>query len=200
MFLATVKQGDEEIVILDNYEDDLITMKAVLNETMAGYDDRDYLYLPELKKNNLNDYLMFLELQELSFSTILARGEETKLHLLDPRYWQILKKYNVNEVEFLNFSYYDIRKVDYTVEGYKDVVNLKYDAFLREIKRNRYVDVLITSVREMEGGSMKIKYYGGEDKLAYKEEGYSQIISLLKSKLNEKETFAQEVDEKLKKK
>jgi len=193
-FWAQVKQGKDEILLMQDDEDESAFLKKIITESTSEFTNRKSILLSELKKENLSDYLMLNELESLSFSTILARGQQTKLHILDPRYWNVLKKYNVNEIEFLNFSYYDVRKPNITLQGYKDVINTDYNAFLQETKRNRYVDVLVTSIRAIENGSMSVKYYGGEDKLKYKKAGYAQVIELLKSKLKGKDRYAKEQD------
>jgi len=88
----------------------------------------------------------------------------------------------------------DVRAPDKSLENYKTLINTDLNQLLAETKRNRYLDVFVTSVRMIEDSVMKIKYYGAEDKLAYKKEGYEQVVKFINSRLKKKDIKATELD------
>lgn len=191
---CVVQQGKEGILVRNEKTNDEAQLNEIFLEVMKEFPGKDRIFLSDLKNDRLSDYQMLLELEQFSFSRTIAKGQRTELHILNPRYWEIMNKLGVNEIEFVNASYYDSQKADKSLEGYKSVIEKDYNTLLSEVKRSRYIDVFITSVREIEGGVMKIKYYGGEDKLVFKEAGYEQLVALMKRKLNKKEEFAQKTD------
>ncbi len=192
--LAIVRQGTEEITLKEDYDKELIIMRELMSKSMEGQEGRETVYLPGMKFGNLNDYRIFLELEQLTFSAFTSRGEQTQLHVLDPRYWDVMRRYGVNEIEFVNFMYYDVRKVDKTFEGYQEVCNTDFKDLLDETNRSRYLDVFISSVREKDDARMKIRYYGGEDELSYKDSGYGQVVDILNGKFSRKEEYAKKQD------
>ena len=137
---------------------------------------------------------MLKELESLSFMTIFAKGEQTKLHILDPRYWQMMSKLETNEIEFINCIYLDMRKSNIALEAYEKMLDLPFKVLLSEEKRKRFLDVLITSIREVEGGVMKVKHYEGEDRLSYKRGVYGEVVNLINSKLEDNDEMIIKLD------
>lgn len=193
-FIVRLRNGKEEISLMDTSDKNAAYLKKMLTSAADDFEHRKLVYLSDLRDNELNDYTMLKELESLSFATIFAKGEKTELHILDPRYWEIMNQLGVNEIEFVNCVFLDIRKPDTSLENYKTLINTDLNQLLAETKRNRYLDVFVTSVRIIEDGVMKIKYYGAEDKLAYKKEGYEQVVELINSRLKKKDVKATELD------
>lgn len=189
-----VRLGKEEIKIRDEANNDNSQLQPLFEKVMAAYPERNQIFLPDLKKTQLNDYQQLQRMQLFTFVNTLAKGIKTELHILNPRYWETMNRLGVNEIEFINCMYYDVRKKNSTIEGYKEVLNIDYNTLLTDVKRSRYVDILVSSVREKENSIMKVHYYGGENKLAFKEAGLEQVVTLLQQKIKEKEESAKEID------
>ena len=192
---TVIKQGKENILIRPEGEENSQFLNEFFERVATGFENREHIFLEDLYQNKSNDYLKFLEMEMISFTTLVTKTK-TELHIFEPTFWEMMSKYNVNEVEFVNFSYFDNRKKEKTVEAYKDALSTDYESLLNEVKRSRYVDVLITSLREVEGGIMKLRYFGAEVKLGYKEKAYEQLIDKLKTELKTKDSRLAERDKK----
>ena len=195
-FYVTVRQGKEEILVREESNQGASLLTEVLKQSVEGFEKREYLYLPDLQDHKLRNYLLLKELEDLSLMTFVTKGEESKIHILDPRYWEAMNQYKVSEIEFVNCSYYDARKYDASLEGYKEIIGLDYQDLLSEVKRHRYLAALVSSVREVKDGVMKVKYYGQEEKLAYKKKGQEQVVDFLHSKLKFKDEKTMKLDKK----
>ncbi len=194
-FFVTIRQGNEEIMVREEMTDQKPYLQETLAPIIQEFEGRRYLYLPELQQHRLSDYQIFKELEYISFKTFYAKGDETKIHIIDPRYWEMMHRYGVNEVEFINCSYYDSRKSDISLEGYQSAIETKYQDLLAEVKRHRYFDSYISSIREVENGVSKIKFSGDEHKLNYKSPAKEQVIELLNYKLKQKDEKTAKLDE-----
>jgi len=193
-FYVTIREGKDEVFIRSqNGEENL---KDILKESIKSFDNRKFLYLSDLKNTQLNDYVLLKQLEILSMISIRTKGNQTQIHILNPEYWEILKKFQVNEFEFINISYYDVRKANYTLDSYKALINTSYQYLLTEEKRNRYIQAIMTSIREVEGGRMKIRFYGQEKKLNYKKESVEQIIDYIRNNLEFTDEEKGEQDER----
>ena len=193
-FYVTIRQGKEEIMIREEQNRAAPYLEQVLQPAIEGFDERRYLYLPALQHYQSADYQLFQELQYLSFRTLYAKGDETKIHILDPRFWELMHQYGVNEMEFINCSYFDSRKADSSVEGYRAAIEIDYQSLLSEVKRHRYFDSYITSIREVAEGVSKVKSSGAEIKLSYRVPGEEQVVELLRSNLALKDQKTEEMD------
>ncbi len=198
-FIIVVKQGKEAIPIREETSGDVKYIEGLIEKLGQEFGDRDFLYLPKLKYEKMNDYLLLRELEQFSFITLLSYGNQTELFILDPRYWEIINRLEVNELEFINCQYYDNRKYEYQLEPYKEVANTNYESLFSEVKRHRYFEVLISSVRSIKDISMKTIYYGGERKLVFKKPAYEQIIENIISRIKHKEKVTKEKDDAQKK-
>jgi len=193
-FIMRIRSGTEEISLMDNSKENEAYLLSLLDASAGHYDKRNLIYLPNWKHEQFDDYTILKELEYLSMTSFFAKGQKTELHLLDPRYWVTMRKLKVNEVEFVNCIYTDVRKVDKTLEGYKTLANTSFEDVLMETKRNRYLNIFISSVREIEGGVMKIRYYADEDKLGFKGNGQDQITGMIKDKFERRDIRAVEID------
>jgi len=108
------------------------------------------------------------ELESFLFQSIVSKGQRTDLHILDPRYWDALRKFGVNEIEFINCRYYESRKTEKTEVAFKNIIEKDYLDIFNEKKRTKYFEVFVTAIRSVENGAMKVKFYGGDNKLNFK--------------------------------
>lgn len=198
-FDMMIKQGSDVIPIrkVEN-EDKTNQTKILFEKALKGFEGRKPVFLTDMRDGQLNHYTLLREMERLSFIQTVSRGEKTELHILDPRYWEIMNQLKVNEIEFINCRYIETRKSEKTLEAYKEVRTTDFDSILKQVKRSRYFEVYITSLRMIEGGVMKVRYYGGEDSLRFKKEGNGQVVGRIKSKVKKRDQLAKDLDFKYK--
>jgi len=185
-----IDQGYERIPLPDKKN----AYKEIIDTVMASQKDRAPLFLPEFKKYKINDYRKMKELRFFSFISVISKGERTEVHILNPEYWELFNKYNVNEIEFVMCRYYELRGKDKTVYGYKKIIDTDFDKIMDKTTYSKTVEFFISSVREIDNSLMKIRYASGEIKLTDKEPTKNQIARLMKTEFNKKEKYAAERD------
>ncbi|MBI4947640.1 MAG: hypothetical protein HY840_14715 [Bacteroidetes bacterium] len=193
-FMITVRQGQGDVNIPTPELDKAQPLSLIFNDVASEHKNRIPLFMPDIKNNKCNNYKMLAELEMFSFMLTIAKGEKTELQILDPRYWEILHKYNVNEIEFINCSYFESHPRAKTLDDYKRTADLDYNSFFQKTKSTKYLYIYISSVRQIEGKVMKIRFFGGVDKIKSKESTSNQIISNIKYELKAKEQRANEID------
>ncbi len=137
---------------------------------------------------------MLDELEDFSWLVLISEGQKTSLHTLDPRYWQTLYDFEVNEIEYVRCSYLESRKKEKTREAYAEVFQLDYDSLFSQQKRTKSVDVYITSVRDKPESVMKIRYFVRNEPLKFKDPAEEQIIDLIRLAMIRKEERAYVMD------
>jgi len=196
-FTIRIRQGKNDINIPVPEYDKAKPLIKVFDSIAAEYKNRIPLFIPSIKNHKCNDYRMLTSLEEFSFFPTISKvvaGEKTELQILDPKYWEVFQKYNVNEIEFINCIYFESHVRAKILDVYKRTADLDYESFFSKTKSTKYLYTYISSVREMEGKAMKTRYYGGGDKIKSKETTANQIISLVKYRLKAKEQRTGEVD------
>ena len=193
-FFHYVTHGEEEFIVRDEKANDLGIVREIFKDAVKPFDNRQYLFLNDLRYSSINEYLLLEQMETLSYISTGSWGEETKLHLVDPRYWEIMKKYQVNEIEFVNCLYYDRRKHDVNLENYKALTSQNYEDFLSQTKRYRYIELFITSVREIRNSAMKIRYHHEWSQLDFKTAAKSQISDIVTNAIKGKELQTKETN------
>lgn len=181
-FMPVLKHGVDHIAIWHRGSDQ--KLKEAMGKAVASFPDRDYLYLPDMKTTKVNDYLTLSSMEGFSFQPLFARGEKTELHILNPNYWEIMKRYGTNRIEFVNCVFNDRAKGAFTMEMYQEVINSSFDDILNKTnEKGRYVKMYVSGLQISADGPMKLRAYDGSDKLAVKGEGYILLGEVLKEKL-----------------
>jgi hypothetical protein len=191
---VTVRQGSEEIYIRNEKLVDDNNLTPILESVVSDFSQRRYLNLSGIQGNRINDFAVFRELKILSLTPLYSKGEKTEVHILDPRFWQLMDKYKANDIEFIDLSYYDARKAESSLDAYKEVIQMNVNDLLSEVKRNRYLETRIASIREVPGGVMKLMHYGEEEKIPYNEPGKQVVIDYLIRHLKLKDKEASKKD------
>jgi hypothetical protein len=180
--LPVIKHGVDNIAVW--HEGNQQPLRTAMEKAATSFEGRDFLYLPELKMSNINDYLTFSELESFSFQPLLARGEKTELHILDPAFWEVMKRYGTNRMEFVNCIYNDKAKGAFTLEVYQEVSGYSIDDILkRDDEKGRYVKMFMSGLQIVEDGPLKLRSYDGTDRLGSKGNGYELLSTLLMEKL-----------------
>jgi len=184
-----IRQGQEDIPIRFQNVEDTIALTNLFDSVITSFPNRTAMYLTNLKNNKLNDFVLFKKLEYFSFYRTYAKGDRTKLHILDPRYYTMFNKYDVNEIGFVNCLYGEYRTYEKKLEEYIKTMQMDYTTLLSQTKRTRFFEVFVSSVRDAENSVMKSRYYGGEVKLKFKDPGFKQLVFEIRNKihLNDKE-------------
>ncbi len=187
-----VEQGYETISLRD--EKDLFT--NVVDSTMRNQPNRKAVYLPLFKKTHLNDYTGLMALRDFSMTRTVSKGEKTELHILDPIYWEMFHKYNVNEIEFVFTRYYEVRAKDKSLASYQKVTAMDFNTLFGKTSHTKYFIMFISSVREVENGLMKFRHFNDENTLTSKENTSTQLSNIIRYELGMKEKKMKEADSK----
>lgn len=180
--MPVLKHGVDNIAVW--HQGDEQPLRAAMDKAVTSFDERDFLYLPDLKTSNINDYLTFSELESFSFQPLVARGEKTELHILDPAFWEVMKRYGTNRIEFINCIYNDKAKGAFTLEVYEQVSSYELDDVLkRQDEKGRYVKMFMSGLQIVEDGPLKLRAYDGTDRLGAKGSGYDLLSALVVTKL-----------------
>ena len=198
-FQTTIRQGKEDIPIRIEDPTAKNTLSAIFDTIMMDFPEAKGVFLPDWVDSRLNDFTLLNELEGFSFQQTVSKGQRTELHILDPRYWDALRKFGVNEIEFINCRYYESRKAEKTEKAYREIIAKDYVEIFNEKKRTKYLEIFVTAIRSVENGAMKVKYYGGDNKLNFKRQARGQIISLLKKRIKEMEMQAKKTDRRFRK-
>ncbi len=182
-----IKQGSEKIPIRFHGLSDTTALLQLFDSVITSFPTRKSMYFTNLKYSDLEKFTLLKELELFSFYTTITKGSKTKLHILDPRYIRIFYEYDVNEIEFINYLYVESRKGEGKIEEYMEAMNMNYSDLLKQTKRTRFLEVYISSLREVENGVMKTRYYGGEVSLKYRSVLFDQLNFELKNKIHLKD-------------
>lgn len=191
LFQPYVKQGTTFIPIRKGLEAKDGQLSQFFDQIMEERKGQKKLFLPAYKNENLNDYQTLVDLQEFSHEGTYSKGERTELYILDPRYWQVMRKLGVNEIEFIQAVLVESNKREKTKLAYERVTDLDFDTLMKKEKRTKFMEMNISSVRAIEGKVMKVRLYTGEYELKFKKPAYEQAIQLVQRNMKkmDKETF-----------
>lgn len=189
-----IKNGVDNIMVWHQGDD--LPLRKAIKSSVETFDDRNFLYMPDLAEMKVNDYLLLSALESFSFRPLYARGDKTQLHILDPALWETMKAYGTNRLEFINVVYNDKERGDFDMATYKKVSDATWDDILsREEEKGRYVKMYVSGFQISEKGPMKLSFYDFPDKLANKGNGYEQLKALLTKKLNKLDEEVQKSSE-----
>lgn len=139
---------------------------------------------------------MLKELYDFSNEYLVSK-QRTKFHILDPRYLDLFFNYDINEIEFLNCRYMEYRKSEKSYDAYDQVIKMTYPEIFNQTKRTRYIEVYISSIREIENGRMKSRYYQRQSELSFRKPAFNQMAVIINTALIGKEIYAKDMDYEL---
>lgn len=183
-FFTVIRQGKHEVVLQTEEQTADTEIKQIVRSIIENFPKRSASYLSDIRYSNMNDYISLQALERFSWSYLISKGSQPMLHILDPSYWALFKKYDIKEIEFINCLYRDVVKANGSLEGYQIVAQSKTSTYLAESKKTgRHLNILISSVQMSNAGTMKKRYYDGEDRVGFKKTGYEEFRELLQTKL-----------------
>jgi len=100
----------------------------------------------------------------------------------------------VNEIVFINVSYFENDKAEKTIDAYKNTMEGNIKNILLQSQATRYADVLISSLRIKTGKLLKVTYYSDSQKLDADGTGYQQLVSIIDDQLIKYRQFEEKID------
>ncbi|MEM9819929.1 MAG: M48 family metallopeptidase [Bacteroidota bacterium] len=195
-FYPVVKQGNVPILIRKGMEGKESQLSAFFDKVMEEKQGQSHFVLNDFKQKRLNDFRTLLQLRSFANEYTYAKGEKTEIHLLDPRYWQLMYKLGFNEIDFISAVYIETRKKAKTKEAYAAVTDLDLDQLLQKEKGTRFCNVYISSLRAMEGRVMKVWYHNFKEIiLSQKGSVYDELVAVIQKEMEKKEAKAQKKDQ-----
>lgn len=155
---------------------------------------RTLTFLSTIKENSMIEYQKFMELFYFSYLPHWDSGFHKELHIFSPDYWELMKKYKVNEIEFIGCAFHAYSRDKKTLETYKALINKDYKTILEENNNNKTFSTSQSIVRCKEDVKMSIRFTGGTETLIYKEAGDVQIKNWLKFYAKQRDKFLIQID------
>jgi len=180
---TTVRQGLEEIYVRNEKISSENHYSNIMLPILQEYPERIFLDWGTLQRYQIREYELLRELKEIALKRLINKGEKPTIYSLDPRYWELMFQHGVNEIEFIDFSYYDVRKGSTTLESYKEIIATSITDLMAEEKRSRFMDTRIATIRAVPNGILKWTYYGLEGEVPYKQTGKEGVVEYLKENL-----------------
>lgn len=188
-FNVVINQGQEKVYLSMQNSSENKTLDSLFTNIETRYPGRTSLFLPTAKDTLLRDFLLFQELYSISDANMILLGKRIQLHEIDPRYWELLERYGINEIEFLNCTYAEYRKKETTAEALDQVQQLDYATIFDVSGGTRMLETYITAFKECEKGRTVAIYYAREQKMKAKQTGFVSIEAFLRQAIVEKEAL-----------
>lgn len=184
---AYIKQGKDRIHVRVNTAEDDRQLDRLTDTLGLIFKDRSFLSLPDLRSRSLEMYLQLKELWEFSLVSTTAIGARTDIHILDPRYLEFFRAFGVNEIEFVHADLGELRAKERDAAAVEELALLDYDRIFEQTENMRYLDVVVTSIRDAEDGIMKIRHLGAERIIRSGDHGFHEIAMEIRRSINDKE-------------
>jgi hypothetical protein len=190
-----LRQGDHFIPIRAKNEADTMAIRSLMDNVLMEFPDRRGLYISDLNNYNLTEYQTFENLNDFSNFSSISKGEKLEFHILEPRFWALFNKYEVSEIEFLNYTFMETRKSEKTISSYNEILSsTDINELFSHSKRIRDLFASVVSVRLGENKVMKLSYYDEID-FRFRKPTRPQLESLLEELLVHKEEHAAYADQ-----
>jgi hypothetical protein len=183
-YYARVHQKKETIYLRNRNTGELNMLDNVQDTLFTRISDKNLMSLQDLRQFRINDYHNLRQLETFSFQTILSRGSSIRLHVLDPRYWNTMRKFGTNHFVFINMVFGDQRGPEHSIESYQNILNCPLDSLYISSTPNRTFNVTLTSIRDTEDGVMKARAFNSG---SFKKSEYtlSRMTGILDAALKE---------------
>ena len=191
---TTIRQGLEEIPVRNEKISSESYFSDIMLPILQEHPERIFLDWGTLQRYQIREYELWRELKGIALKRLINKGEKPTIYTLDPRYWELMFQHGVNEIEFIDFSYYDVRKSNTTLESYKEIIATSITDLLAEEKRSRFMNTRICTIRAVPNGILKSTYYGLEGEVPYKQTGKEGIWAYLKDNLNRNDKEIKKLD------
>ena len=186
-FTAQIRLGSETISLKSCLFNENGVFEAIVDSIAKKRGVKKSLCLADLKKNNLKDYNLFIELQESSLFPIYSKGHKAEIQLLNPEFWQFFKKYGVNQIEFLNCSLLEDRKWDKNMDAFLQGQKADFKQIVGEKYHTCSFQNIISQIRMQCGKTSQFSYYEGSRSLNANEQIQDQLVTEIVTQLASKD-------------
>lgn len=193
-FKAEIRLEQEDMPVQSFGCDSSNELSCIVDSLAANTGGLNALYLPSLKMYHMKDYLRLQKVQDFTFSIIWIENRKISIFLLDPKYWELFRRFFTNEIEFINCSYFEDRGGKKSISEYSALMNESFRDILSQTQARRYLSTLISSVRLTLTGAPRILFYNLEDKLDFNSSGYDEVFLNLQEQMTDKEKYQNVVD------
>lgn len=190
---AYVRQGRDEVPVRVGDDTDGVQFARLADSLAVVLPGRHIVSLPVEKRVSLDRYLKLVELRRFAAFPTVAKGERTELHVLDPRYYELFKAEQVDEIEFVYCHYGELRGQERTAEAYEETATTDHKTIFDQTTGSRYLDVYVSSLREIPKSPMKMRYYGDEYIMKSKRTGFQEIVMEIKRVVARKEEKVRQI-------
>jgi len=190
---TSVRLGQDDLPIFSNNSDTSGNNSYVVKSVMKNVKGYSSIYLPDLMKTDINNFNLLKELELLSFQYPFYVQNKTQLHFIDPKYYNLFYKNNVNEIIFVNCLYFEDRKSEKYLNAYKRTAQESLKSLYEKDYGARFLDIVITNVRMQEGKEIHVIRYVERHELKDKKSGIIEIANAIEEDL---EKFAVESKKK----
>lgn len=184
---AYIRQGRDRIPVRVGDDLEHSQFARFADSLTVKLPGRRVVSLPDEKKRSLDRYLKLTELEYFAAYPTFAKGERTELHVLDPRYYELFKVEEVDEIEFVYCDYGELREKERTAEAYEETATTDLKNIFEQTSGLRYLDVYVSSLREVPKSPMKVRYSSGEYAMKNKRTGLDEMVTTIKQSISGKE-------------
>ena len=194
-FHSTIRLGQDDIKLLSYNSDSTSAYSNLCNQFKNSGNGMNSICLPLMKQTNQQDYLLFKELELLSLQYPQFTELKTNLYTLDPKFYELFRRYGINEICFISFSYFENRKAEKTLSSYRNAANEDYKKLLDKDFGTRNLDILISNVRMQNKLEIHSFRLYNKHEFSNNANGVKEIISLLNSDLLEFAKQTKKIDD-----
>lgn len=191
-FDVYVKEGIEPIYLTN--KNNLQPQREIMDRVGELFPEREIIFLSDLRKSDPEAFIQLNHIYYNAGGVTFNRTIKPKLHVFDPNYLDMFKKFNVSEIEFITLELWETRKKETTVEQYKETIKETHDQILSNTKTTRSITLEISTVREKRESAMIVGAYLSDEILKFKESAYDQIVNYIRISMNDQDKYAKEDD------
>lgn len=184
---AYIRQGRDRVPVRVGDDVEHSQFARFADSLSVKVPGRRVVSLPDEKNRSLDRYLKLTELEYFAAFPTFAKGERTELHVLDPRYYELFKDEQVDEIEFVYCDYGELREQERTAEAYEETATTDLKSIFDQTNGLRYLDVFVSSLREIPKSPMKLRYSSGEYSMKNKRTGLEEMLTVIKQSIAGKE-------------
>ncbi len=193
-FNAKISMSKLDMPIQSFGHDTCNELSIIIDSLVANSSDSKALYLPSLKRYNMNEYLKLSVLERLTFVGNRRMDQKLNIFILNPDYWEIFRKYDAREITFINCNYYEMDGRKRSLETYASLMNENFSNLLSQSKTDKYLGILLTSAKIIPKGTYRMAYISYDDKLEYKTTGYKAIVNEINYELTSKKKYETDIE------
>lgn len=182
-----IRQGKEDIPVRVNNGEVGAQLQRLMDSLVIALPNRRVVPLLAQRDSSMEYYRQLTELRWFSAYPTFARGERTELHMIDPRYYELFRQAQVNEIEFVRAEYWDIGKRERSSAAYAEAALTDHTTIFDGTKGERYLRVYVSSLRDMPRSPMKSRYFDGEYAMKNGRSGIGELVKQIKHTLHAKE-------------